>query len=138
MQHSSACKIDHINLVVRDLAVAGRICERILGRPETRCEHLSHRDASIARFKLRDTWLSLSLARRCDRVTNLHIILYKNGEGFFLLSFDVGFLADASQASEASIQKPSRDGFDDWHIQDLAIGAAFGAQIQYCEYCGNK
>ena len=52
-------KIHHINFIVRDLAAAVPVYERILGQPVTRRDHLSDRGVDIARFELGDTWLIL-------------------------------------------------------------------------------
>ena len=131
-----ACKIHHINLVVRDLAAAVRIYERVLGQPATRCDHLPGRGVDIARFKLGDIWLIL--VQPVKQGTEPARFLDKNGEGFFLLSLDVEAVAGAAQASGVPIQGPSRDGLDDWYIQDLDVEATFGAQIQYCEHRSGK
>ena len=131
-----ACKIHHINLIVRDLAAAVCIYERILGQPVTRRDHLSGRGVDIARFKLGDTWLIL--VQPVKQGTEPARFLDENGDGFFLLAFDVESVADAVQASGVPTQGPSRDGLDDWHIQDLDVAATFGAQIQYSEHRSDK
>jgi methylmalonyl-CoA/ethylmalonyl-CoA epimerase len=125
-------KIHHINFIVRDLEAAVGVYERILGQPVTRRDHLSGRGVDIARFELGDTWLIL--VQPVKQGTEPARFLDEHGEGFFLLSFDVESVADAAQASGVPTQAPSRDGLDDWHIQDLDLAATFGAQIQYCEH----
>jgi methylmalonyl-CoA/ethylmalonyl-CoA epimerase len=125
-------KIHHINFIVRDLEAAVPVYERILGQPVTRRDHLSGRGVDIARFELGDTWLIL--VQPVKQGTEPARFLDEHGEGFFLLSFDVESVADAAQTSGVPPQGPSRDGLDDWHIQDLDLTATFGAQIQYCEH----
>ncbi len=125
-------KIHHINFIVRDLEAAVPVYERILGQPVTRRDHLSDRGVDIARFELGHTWLIL--VQPVKQGTEPARFLDEQGEGFFLLSFDVESVADAAPTSGVAPQGPSRDGLDDWHIQDLDPAATFGAQIQYCEH----
>ena len=120
--------IHHINFIVRDLAEAIPVWERILGRPVTRRDRLEQRNVALANFDLGGTWVVL-VQPTGPGVPADHLTTY--GEGFFLMSLGVDSLdAECARVGEAMLAGDRRAGLDDWTVQDLRIGQTFGAQLQ--------
>jgi methylmalonyl-CoA/ethylmalonyl-CoA epimerase len=129
-------KIHHINFIVRDLERAIRAYEQILGTPVTRRDELVQRGVKAARFRVGETWLVLVQPTRADSVPGRY--LAEHGEGFFLMSLEVGTLADAiRELGPAMTEGAARAGAEHWRVQDLRRDLTFGAQLQLCEDPGD-
>ena len=123
--------IHHINFIVRDLAVALPVWERILGRSCDSLDRLQDRGVDIARFKLDGAWVVLVQPTGPGVPADF---LAANGEGFFLISFGVRSLDDEiARLGERMLAGPTRAGLDGWAVQDLDSHATFGAQLQLTE-----
>jgi len=125
--------IHHINFIVRDLASAIPVWERVLDRQVTSRDRLDERGVNIARFDLGQTWVVLVQPNRPGTVPAEY--LERHGEGFFLISFGTDSLqAEIERLGEATFDGPVRTGLDDWTIRDMDIAGTFGAQLQYVEH----
>ncbi len=112
--------IHHLNFIVRDLAAAIPVWERLLGVTVARRDELPERGVSAARFRLGETWLVLVQPTRADSVPGR--FLAEKGEGFFLLSLGVESLAaEIDRLGEAAFSGPVRTGADGWQVRDLAL-----------------
>lgn len=121
--------VHHINFIVRNLAEAIPVWERILGRSVDSRDQLDGRGVDIARFNIGGTWIVLVQPTAPGAPADF---LAAHGEGFFLMSLGVASLADESERVGAGIlQGPQRDGLDDWRVQDFDVAQTFGAQLQY-------
>jgi len=128
MAHS----IHHLNFIVRNLEAAIPVWERLLGRPVSRRDELKERGAIAARFRLGDSWLVLVQPTRDDSVPGR--FLAAHGEGFFLLSFGVGSLAEElERLGDGTFSGPLRVGADGWQVRDLDPALVGGLQLQFTE-----
>ena len=123
--------VHHINFVVRDLATAIPVWERVLGRPPAARDALEGRGMISARFDVGGTWLVL-VQPTGPGVPADH--LEKYGEGFFLMSLATDSLdAESARLGSALLQGPQRSGIENWRLQDLDVDQTCGAQLQYVE-----
>lgn len=121
--------IHHINFIVRDLAAAIPVWERVLDMPVTARDYLEGRGVKLARFHLGGTWLTLVQPVRDGTAPARY--LAEHGEGFFLLALGVADLeAEIARLGESAFAGPARDGAGDWRVRDLDAGQLFGAQLQ--------
>ncbi|TDJ45731.1 MAG: lactoylglutathione lyase [Gammaproteobacteria bacterium] len=121
----------HVNFIVRDLAQAIPVWERVLGRSVDSRDQLDGRGVDIARFDVGGTWIVLVQPTGPGVPADY---LATHGEGFFLMSFGVTSLADESKRVGADLLEGlQRGGLDDWLVQDLDIAQTFGAQLQFVE-----
>jgi methylmalonyl-CoA/ethylmalonyl-CoA epimerase len=125
--------IHHVNLLVRDLDVAVERYTRLLGIKEFVFDSLSSRAVRTARFRAGDSWIVLVQPTGPGEPQR---VLDEEGEGLFLLSFDVSHLADASEAilaADGQLSGPPRIGLDGWSVVDLDRAALCGGRIQLTE-----
>ena len=125
--------IHHVNLLVRDLDVAVERYTRLLGIKEFVFDSLSSRAVRTARFRAGDSWIVLVQPTGPGEPQR---VLDEEGEGLFLLSFDVSHLADASEAilaADGQLSGPPRTGLDGWSVVDLDQTALCGGRIQLTE-----
>jgi len=125
--------IHHVNLLVRDLDVAVERYTRLLGIKEFVFDSLSSRAVRTARFRAGDSWIVLVQPTGPGEPQR---VLDEEGEGLFLLSFDVSHLADASEAilaADGQLSAPPRIGLDGWSVVDLDRAALCGGRIQLTE-----
>jgi len=120
--------VHHLNFVVRDLAVAVPVWERILGRSCDARDRLDGRNVDIARFALAGVWIVLVQPTGPGVPADF---LAARGEGFFLLSLGAESLeAEIDRLGGEMLDGDARVGLDDWRVQDLDIKRTFGAQLQ--------
>ena len=125
--------IHHVNLLVRDLDAAVERYTRLLGIKEFVFDSLSSRAVRTARFRAGDSWIVLVQPTGPGEPQR---VLDEEGEGLFLLSFDVSHLADASEAilaADGKLSGPPRIGLDGWSVVDLDRAALCGGRIQLTE-----
>lgn len=125
--------IHHVNLLVRDLDAAVERYTRLLGIKEFVFDSLSSRAVRTARFRAGDSWIVLVQPTGPGEPQR---VLDEEGEGLFLLSFDVSHLADASEAilaADGQLSGPPRIGLDGWSVVDLDRAALCGGRIQLTE-----
>lgn len=121
-------RIHHINFIVRDLATAVTVWERILDRPVDRRDRLEGRNVDLAQFDLDGTWVVLVQPTGPGVPAEF---LERRGEGFFLMSLGVESLeAELERLGADLLQGDVRHGLDGWRVQDLAVAHTFGAQLQ--------
>jgi len=125
--------IHHINLLVRDLDDAMERYRRMLGVDDFIIDSLEGRAVRTARFRTGDSWIVLVQPTGPGEPQR---VLDEQGEGLFLLSFDVDDLDSAgehiTQAGGALRGEPRR-GLEGWSVIDVAPESLFGAQIQLAE-----
>ena len=125
-----ARRVHHINFIVRDLEAAITRYEAILNMPVTLRDRLDNRGVDTARFKLGDTWIVLVQPTGPEGEPARY--LREHGEGFFLMSLEVGSLADEVHRLGAdSFDGDERPGVDDWRVRDLDKAQTFRAQLQF-------
>ena len=125
--------IHHVNLLVRDLDAAVERYTRLLGIKEFVFDSLSSRAVRTARFRAGDSWIVLVQPTGPEEPQR---VLDEEGEGLFLLSFDVSHLADASEAilaADGQLSGPPRIGLDGWSVVDLDRAELCGGRIQLTE-----
>jgi methylmalonyl-CoA/ethylmalonyl-CoA epimerase len=125
--------IHHINLLVRDLDVAVERYARLLGIEDFVFDSLTSRAVRTARFRAGDSWVVLVQPTGPGEPQR---VLDEQGEGLFLLSFDVADLAGASEAilaADGQMSGPPRLGLDGWSVVDLDQTALCGGRIQLTE-----
>ena len=125
--------IHHINLLVRDLDVAVDRYARLLGIEDFVFDSLTSRAVRTARFRAGDSWVVLVQPTGPGEPQR---VLDEQGEGLFLLSFDVADLAGASEAilaADGQVSGPPRLGLDGWSVVDLDQTALCGGRIQLTE-----
>lgn len=124
--------IHHINLLVKDLAVAVARYQQVLGVDEMIFAELEHRGMRCARFSVGGTWIVLVQPTDPEGVPGRH--LAEHGEGLFLMSFEVDSLEDAAliteQKSGRFLSDEPRQGLEDWRVLDLDPDQFFGARLQ--------
>ena len=126
--------IHHINFIVRDLEDGIGRFERVLGKPPQSRDRLAGRGVLTARFRVGDSWLVL--VQPVDDNSVPGRFLKEQGEGFFLLSFQVDDLgAEETRIANLGIglTGDARAGLDGWRVRDLAPEDTLGAQLQLTE-----
>ncbi|MEH6590967.1 MAG: VOC family protein [Halioglobus sp.] len=127
-------KIHHINFLVKDIEEGINRYTTLFGIEGFVQEALPGRGVITARAALGDQWLVLVQPLDADGVPGRH--LAEHGEGFFLMSFAVDDLDQASQqVTEAGARMTTeqpRAGLLDWSVQDVDRRDTFGVQIQLC------
>jgi len=124
--------VHHINLLVRDLDTAVQRYQQTLGIDEMLYGDLSQRGVRTARFRVGETWIVLIQPTDPEGVPGRH--LAEHGEGLFLLSFEVDFLAaavaDVKGRGGNLLSEQPRQGLEDWQVVDLDPEQFFGAKLQ--------
>lgn len=130
----SISRVHHLNFLVRDLDAAIARYEAVLGLPVARVDALPERGVRTARFRAGETWIVLVQPVAEGEPMRL---LERNGEGFFLVSYEVDDLraavAQAATAGVPSISGAPRRGLDGWRVVDLDPSAMHGVLVQFCE-----
>jgi methylmalonyl-CoA/ethylmalonyl-CoA epimerase len=128
-------RIHHINFIVKDLDRALEKYKLLFGEPVGEPELLPQRGVKLARFKVGQTWLIL--VQPVDDGGIPAQYLKSHGEGFFLISFQVDDVSQASnEVSQGGINvldRHPRQGLDDWQVMDLDADSLFGANFQLVE-----
>lgn len=131
----SVKKIHHINFIVKDLDAAIAKYKVILGGGEFVKDELAGRGVITARVALGEQWIVLVQPTDENSVPGKY--LAEHGEGFFLLSLEVGDMRAAVERVEAEglvvTSESDRKGLLDWWVRDLSMDETFGAQMQFCE-----
>ncbi len=127
-------RVHHINFLVRDLEAAVSSYEQTLGLRLDRMDELPDRGVRTARFRAGETWIVLVQPVADGEPMRT---LERNGEGFFLISYEVDVLeAAVDRARQAGVPTTSgqpRTGVDGWRVIDLEPGRMGGALVQLCE-----
>ncbi|HSN71858.1 MAG TPA: VOC family protein [Steroidobacteraceae bacterium] len=128
-------RIHHINFLVRDLDAAIEKYEAIFGRPPDAREFLADRGVETARFRVGETWIVLVMPVDPDSVPGQH--LQREGEGFFLISYEV---EDAVAAAQTLVRRGicvlddvPRAGLEGWRLIDLDPDDTFDVVSQLTE-----
>ncbi len=132
-------RVHHINFVVHDLETAVRKYQQLFGLDN--CEFLDHphRPVKTARFKIGESWIVL--LQPLDRESPPARHLQQNGEGFFLISYEVDDLEAAMKRIENNggtlKDTQPRPGILNWQVADLDPEDSFGSLIQLVEEKNN-
>jgi methylmalonyl-CoA/ethylmalonyl-CoA epimerase len=128
-------KIHHINFVVRDLVAAVQQYQYLLGLKFEYIEEHPERPVKTARCKLGDTWLVLIQPMDNKSVPGKY--LTKNGEGLFLISYEVENVVkqidEINRKGDHMTDQQPRTGISNWQVADLKTDSMFGALTQICE-----
>jgi methylmalonyl-CoA/ethylmalonyl-CoA epimerase len=120
--------VHHINFIVRNLAAAVPVWERILGRSVDSYDRLEQRAVELAHFELGATRIVLVQPTGPGVPADF---LCAHGEGFFLMSLGVDSLdAECERLGSPLLHGDARKGIDGWRVQDLDVAQTFGAQLQ--------
>lgn len=128
-------KIHHINFLVRDIDVATKRYQKLLGIESFIIEEIPGRGVKTARAAIGEQWLVLVEPLDSNGEPGKHLAAH--GEGFFLMSFEVenlnGVVGQVKQEGfEMTSEKP-RQGLANWAVWDIDPKVTFGSQIQFCE-----
>ena len=127
-------RVHHLNFLVRDLDAAVARYESALGLRLERLDELPGRGVRTARFRAGETWIVLVQPVAEGEPMRA---LERQGEGFFLVSYEVDDLAAAAAQARAAGAATSSDaprtGLDGWRVIDLAPASMHGALVQLCE-----
>ncbi len=127
-------RVHHLNFLVRDLEAAIERYQAVLGLELDRIDELPGRGARLARFRAGETWIVLVQPVADGEPMRT---LERDGEGFFLVSYEVDDVeAAATQARAAGAPTTAatpRTGLDGWRVIDLAPAGMHGALVQLCE-----
>lgn len=127
-------KIHHINFLVKDINEGISRYQALLGLGDFIVDDLPGRGVITARIALGEQWLVLIQPLDPDGIPGQH--LAENGEGFFLISYQVDNLECAQQqvvAAGAKMTSESpRQGLENWQVWDIDSQYTFGAQLQLC------
>lgn len=127
--------VHHINFLVADLDTAVARYKDLFGIQRMEVESLPARGVRTARFDLNGVWIVLvqPVDDDCEPMRHLR----QHGEGFFLVSFAVDDLDEATQklAGKGAISQSTkpREGLQGWRVIDLDPAAVFGAAMQLTE-----
>ena len=125
-------RIHHINFLVRDLQPAVERYRALLAFEEVQFEDLPARGVKTARFKLGETWIVL--VQPVDPTGIPARRLEEQGEGFFLISYAVDDLDEATdlaiRAGVSVLGHKVREGLSDWQVRDLDKADLFGVESQ--------
>lgn len=130
-------RVHHLNFLVRDLEAAVARYQSALGLVLEGIDELPGRGVRTARFRAGETWIVLvqpvadgEPMRRLER----------DGEGFFLVSYEVDDLDTAVEHARAngvpSTSEAPRQGLAGWRVIDLSAGHMHGTLVQLCEEPG--
>ena len=133
-------KIHHINFLVEDINEGISRYRDLLGIDSFIREDLPERGVITARVAIGEQWLVLVQPTDPTGIAGRH--LAANGEGFFLISYAVDSLQQASARvveHGANMAAPlPRQGLQNWQVQDINVRDTMGAQIQFCVEVGEK
>ena len=128
-------KIHHINFLVNDLEEASSRYRSIFGVEPGKTEFLPERGVKVARFRLGDVWIIL--VQPTDPKCLPAKLLASEGEGFFLMSFEVDDIRSASASVKSQgcgvLDDTPRHGLDDWKVVDIDPQDTFGVRFQLVE-----
>lgn len=128
-------RIHHINFLVRDLEGAIDRYERILGRSPDKRELLEERGVETARFKVGETWIVLVKPLHVESIPGQH--LERDGEGFFLISYEVDDAVAAAETLQRRgigvLNEVPRAGLEGWRLIDLDPADTFEVVTQLTE-----
>jgi len=128
-------KVHHINFLVSDLEEASSRYRSIFGVEPGKIEFLPERGVKLARFRLDNVWIILVQPTDPDSMPARH--LAREGEGFFLMSFQVDDIESASAQIKKQggrvLDETPRHGLDDWKVVDIDPRDTFGARLQLVE-----
>ena len=128
-------RVHHINFVVRDLDVAVAQYQSLFNIENVEYIQHPHRPVLTARFKAGETWIVLLQPLDNESPPGKH--LQKNGEGFFLISYEVDNIDLAIKNIMDNGGKlgdeESRPGILNWQVADLDSDTTFNALIQLVE-----
>ncbi len=128
-------RIHHLNFVVKDLDDAVRRYSSAFALDEWLYDNHPQRPVLTARAKIGESWLVLVQPLDTESPPARH--LEENGEGFFLLSFEVDNINAALERAEKSgaalIDREARSGILNWQVADLKLEAENGARLQLVE-----
>ncbi len=128
-------KVHHINFLVSDLEEASSRYRAVFGVEPGEIEFLPERGVKVARFRLDNVWIILVQPTDPDCMPARH--LAREGEGFFLISFQVDDIESASTSIKnrgcGVLDETPRHGLDDWKVVDLDPLDTFGARFQLVE-----
>jgi methylmalonyl-CoA/ethylmalonyl-CoA epimerase len=135
MDSVSPRRVHHIDVVVRDLALAVERFAKILGSDPDSYERLVERGVDLARFRVGETWLILVQPTRDDGPVAEYLDVH--GEGFFHIGLevsDVGAAADRLTARGVRLASTEpRFGVDGWRLVDIELDETCGAMMQLVE-----
>ena len=128
-------KVHHINFLVSDLEQASSRYRSIFGVEPGKIEFLPERGVKVARFRLDNVWIILVQPTDPDGMPARH--LASEGEGFFLMSFQVDDIESAAALVKKQgcgvLDETPRHGLDDWKVVDIDPRDTFGARFQLLE-----
>ncbi len=128
-------KVHHINFLVSDLEKASSRYRAVFGVEPGEIEFLPERGVKVARFRLDNVWIILVQPTDPDGMPARH--LASEGEGFFLMSFQVDDIESASALVKKQggriLDETPRHGLDDWKVVDIDPRDTFGARFQLVE-----
>jgi len=124
--------IHHINFLVRNLQPAVERYRTLLAIDEVQFEDLPARGVKTARFKLGETWIVLVQPVDPSGVPARR--LKEQGEGFFLISYAVDDLDEATDSAERAgvrvLDQKAREGLSGWQVRNLDEADLFGVESQ--------
>lgn len=128
-------KIHHINFLVKDLNTAMQRYQTLLGIDNFIIDDLPKRGVKTARALIGEQWFILVEPLEPESVPGRH--LANHGEGFFLISFGVDDVNEASRHAKQvgfnMISEKPRQGLENWLVWDIEASETFNTQIQFCE-----
>jgi methylmalonyl-CoA/ethylmalonyl-CoA epimerase len=128
-------KIHHINFLVKNLDEGIRRYRDLLGLEGFILDELPGRGVVTARVALGEQWLVLVQPLDPDGVPGRH--LAEHGEGFFLISYAVDDLPNATNHVQRNgftmTADEPRQGLEDWQVVDIDIRHTMGVQMQFCQ-----
>ncbi len=123
--------VHHINFIVADIDTAVEAYQNMLGLGPFEYEELPERGVSTARARVGDAWIVLVSPQGEDSIAGRH--LKDHGEGFFLMSFGVDDLDQASaelaQRGAMPIDSSARSGILGWRVADLETEDSLGVRF---------
>lgn len=127
-------KIHHINFVVKDIDLSVEKYKSILAIDDVVFDDLPERGVKTAHFTVGEVIIILIQPVKPGVPATF---LKENGEGFFLMSFEVESLdVELARIEKAGIKldsKGTRKGLKNWLVHDIDVKESFGVQLQLCE-----
>ena len=128
-------RIHHLNFVVRNLEDSVKRYSDSLDIGEWLYDEHPARPVLTARARIGESWLVL--VQPLDQESPPARHLKENGEGFFLVSFEVDDITAAIERAEKSgaslIDREARQGILNWQVADLQLETEKGARLQLVE-----